>query len=99
MRLSSQRSMRIHTAFSSVSGSGRIVGTGDGMREPSYWPSCTTGHARFALSGATVTVLFSLGVREADRLAADRVVLPQRVPVPVVLHDQPLQVRMALELD
>ena len=32
-------------------------------------------------------------VRELDRLAADRVVLAQRMPVPVGRHDQPPQVR------
>src|SRR5256714_7466277 len=36
---------------------------------------------------------------EADRLAADRVVLAQRVPLPVVVHEDPRQVRVALDPD
>src|SRR6187200_264530 len=40
-----------------------------------------------------------LGSRESHRLAADRVVLAEGVPLPVVVHEDPLQVRMALELD
>src|SRR5919206_3469435 len=37
--------------------------------------------------------------READGLAADRVVLAQRVPLPVVVHDDPRQVGVALDAD
>ena len=47
--------------------------------------------------GATVAIYSCL--READRLAADRVVLAQRVALPVVLHQDPLQVRVALDRD
>ncbi len=36
---------------------------------------------------------------EADGLAADRIVLPQRVPLPVVLHQDPAKVRVPLEAD
>src|ERR1700745_2915022 len=67
------------------------------MREPSYWPSATIGHAVREREGATVQVLASLGVREAHGLAALRIVLAQRMAFPVVLHDQALQVGMAVE--
>ena len=36
---------------------------------------------------------------EANRLAADRVVLAQRVPCPVVLHDDAAQIRVPLDRD
>jgi hypothetical protein len=47
-----------------------------------------------ARSGASI-----LGVRETDRLAADRIVLPQRVTLPVVVHEDPPVVRMVLDRD
>src|SRR6476469_5535971 len=92
--------MRITSSFVwSDSGMTRRVGTGEGIREPSYCAPFTIGQARVCLSGAIVTVSVSLGVREADGLAAERIVLAQRVPFPVVVHDQALQVRVAVEAD
>src|SRR5436189_4922903 len=45
------------------------------------------------------STLRSLLVREADGLAADRVGLAQRVALPVLGHEQALEVRVAVELD
>src|SRR5581483_7489134 len=90
--------MRMMSALSTFDGSSCFtVGIGCGMREPSYWPSCTIGHA--VRVGAIVTAWVSLGFREADGLAALRVVLAQRVALPVVVHDQPREVGMAVEAD
>src|SRR5207248_5248102 len=44
-------------------------------------------------------VRWSFSVREADRLAADRIVLAQRVAFPVVLEQDPHEIRMAVEAD
>src|SRR5437763_7071623 len=38
-------------------------------------------------------------VAEADGLAADRIVLAQRVALPVLGHEEPLEVRVAIEDD
>src|SRR5689334_20128378 len=46
---------------------------------------------------SAIATLFLAG--EADGLAADRVVLAQRVPLPVVVHDDPREVRVALDAD
>ena len=80
----------------SSSGTSRIVGTRDGMREPSYCPSATTGQltARGGCDGRA-----HCSSAEADRLAADRIVLAQRVALPVLGHEQPLEVRVAVEDD
>src|SRR5258708_36780495 len=41
----------------------------------------------------------SFSVREADRLAADRIILAQRVAFPVVLEQDANEVRVAVESD
>src|SRR5919197_1286830 len=95
-RFSSQRSVRIQDAFGGIS-------------SPSSFPIASTettslfwkvrGSAtlrRCAVSPARGPLLFA---REAHRLAPDRIVLPQRVPLPVVVHDDPAQVRVTLERD
>src|SRR5439155_7495098 len=50
----------------------------------------------FSEAIATMSLLFS---GEADRLAAERVVLAQGVALPVVLHQDPGEVRVALGAD
>src|SRR2546430_11404463 len=42
---------------------------------------------------------FKLLVAEDDRLAEGDVILPQRMALPALRHQQPAQVRMAVELD
>src|SRR4051812_43274303 len=42
---------------------------------------------------------WSFLVREADGLAADRIVLAQRVALPVLGHEKPFEVRVAFEHD
>src|SRR5947208_1892908 len=42
---------------------------------------------------------FELLVAEDDRLAEGDVILPQRMAFPALRHQQPAQVRMAIELD
>src|SRR5919199_4964635 len=49
------------------------------------------------LRRSAIATLFLAG--EADGLAADRVVLAQRVPLPVVVHEDPSEVGVALDPD
>src|SRR6476661_3343752 len=91
---------RMSSLCRSSAGIGSTVGIGDGMREPSYCGGATIGQSSpCGFSGAIVTVSASLGVREPDRLAAERIVLAQRMPFPVVVHQDPGEVRVACERD
>src|SRR5215203_1812538 len=50
------------------------------------------------MRGRLTTATLDL-VGEADGLAAERIILAQRVPLPVILHDDPSEVGVPLEAD